>query len=127
MLLQLVVQEEQKHNMKNKTVIAKYKYTGMSAQKVRLVADLIRKMNALEAMNMLQFVNKAASKVVMKNLKSAIANATNNHGMDKKKLFVVASYVDEAPTTKRFRIASRRGPQERLKRSSHITVELREQ
>ena len=94
--------------MKNKTVIAKYKYTGMSAQKVRLVADLIRKMNALEAMNMLQFVNKAASTVVMKNLKSAIA-------------------VDEAPTTKRFRIASRRGPQERLKRSSHITVELRKQ
>ena len=113
--------------MKNKTVIAKYKYSGMSAQKVRLVADLIRKMNAIEAMNMLQFVNKAASKVVMKNLKSAIANATNNHGMDKKKLIVVASYVDEAPTTKRFRIASRRGPQERLKRSSHITVELREQ
>ncbi|MEI6462893.1 MAG: 50S ribosomal protein L22 [bacterium] len=112
--------------MNKKIAISKLKYSGMSAQKVRLVADMIRNSDANEALNMLTFVQKYAAKPIAKALKSAIANATNNHEMDKKKLVISKLTVDEAPTLKRYRIASRHGPQERLKRSSHITVELTE-
>lgn len=113
--------------MKDKVAISKNKYTGHSAQKVRLVADMVRGMNAQDAINMLYFVNKAASLHVSKAIKSALSNAVNNHEMDKKKLVISKILVDEAPTLKRYRIASRRGPQQVLKRSSHILVELKEQ
>jgi len=107
------------------TVIAKNKYTGQSAQKVRLVADMIRGKNALKSLEVLEFVNKAATLHVKKCLASAIANGVVA-GMDKGKLSISSILVDEAPTMKRSRIRSRRGPGEILKRSSHITIILKE-
>lgn len=113
--------------MSNKTIaIAKNKYTGQSAQKVRLVADMIRGKSAIKSMDVLEFVNKAATHHVKKCLNSAIANA-QVLGMDKSKLKISSIVVDEAPTLKRGRIRSRRGPGEILKRSSHITIKLIEE
>jgi len=105
--------------------IAKNKYTGQSAQKVRLVADMIRGKNAVKSLDVLEFVNKAATLHVKKCLASAIANAVVL-GLDKDKLVISSITVDEAPTMKRGRIRSRRGPGEILKRSSHITIILNE-
>ncbi len=107
----------------DKIIVAKNKYTGSSAQKTRLVAALVKKMNALDASEMLNFVNKVAGKHVKKAIDSAIANG-KTLGYSQNKLFIDRILVDEAPTMKRGRIASRRGPRTILKRTSHITVYL---
>ena len=109
----------------NKLVIAKTKYADKTARKVRLVADLIRNKTALEAMDILRFKSKkAAAEVVMKTLKSAIANATNNFGMDKKNLIVVKVLVDDAPVFKRGRAISRGRYHQILKRNCHVLIGL---
>lgn len=109
-----------------KVATAKYKYTGQSAQKVRLVANMVKGMNVNDALSILKFTNKTAAKVVYKVLHSVYSNAVNTKEMDKKKLTITKITVDEAPTQKRFRIASRHGYREILKRSSHIMVEVKE-
>lgn len=107
----------------DKIIVAKNRYTGSSAQKTRLVADMVRKMNALDASEMLNFVNKVAGKNVKKTIDTALANA-KTLGYSQNKLIIDRIMVDEAPTMKRGRIASRRGPRTILKRTSHITVYL---
>lgn len=93
--------------LNNKSVIAKNKYTGHSAQKVRLIADLIRGKNAEQSKQVLEFVNKAASLHVKKCLDSAIANAVVK-GLDRSKLTIDQILIDEAPTLKRMRIRSKK-------------------
>ncbi|MBN1915952.1 50S ribosomal protein L22 [Candidatus Dojkabacteria bacterium] len=110
--------------MEKELVCAKNRYVGNAPRKVRLVAGLVRGKNALEAIEMLKFVNKAASLPVKKVLNSAIANATFNKGWDKKQLKVSKITVDEAPSFKRGRAVSRGRYRRILKRNSHITVVL---
>jgi large subunit ribosomal protein L22 len=105
-----------------KIVFAKNKYVDKTARKVRLLVDLIRGKKLPEAMALLQFSNKSASENVIKTLKSAAANATNNFGMNKNDLVVVKAFVDEAPTFKRGRAVSRGRYHQILKRNSHITI-----
>lgn len=107
-----------------KVVYAKLKNCLISAQKVRLVADLIRGKSVDSSIAILQFTNKTASKDVLKNLKSAIANAVNNEGMDKKDLIVKEIFVDDAPMYKRGRPAARGRYRSIIKRNSHITIGL---
>jgi large subunit ribosomal protein L22 len=94
----------------------------ISAQKARLVADLVRGMPVDKASNVLEYTNKKAAHMVRKVLLSAVANAENNLGADVDELKVASIFVDEGPTMKRmFARAKGRGSRI-LKRTSHITV-----
>lgn len=100
------------------------KYIRMSAQKVRLVADLVRGMDAEEALNVLQFTPKAAAYEVRKVVRSAIANAEENYGIPADELYIAEISADEGPTLKRGRAGARGRYKPLLKRSAHITVVL---
>ncbi|NLJ73428.1 MAG: 50S ribosomal protein L22 [Firmicutes bacterium] len=98
----------------------------ISPRKARQVVDLIRDKDVDEALSILRFTPKAGSPIVEKVLRSAIANAENNHDMDVDSLYVAECYVDQGPTLKRIRPRAR-GMADRIrKRTSHITVILRE-
>lgn len=98
------------------------RYIRISPRKVRYVADLVRGKKVDEAMSILRFTRRGASRVVQKVLASAIANATENHNMDEPKLYISRVYVDEGPTLKRFRPRARGRATRIRKRTSHITV-----
>ncbi len=105
---------------------AELKNCGVSAQKTRLVIDLVRGKPAVEAMTMLKFTNKVAAHHVGKLLASAVANAEENFGVNRDDLFVYAITADEAPTRKWRSFGARGRFKPLLRRSSHITIVLRE-
>jgi large subunit ribosomal protein L22 len=96
----------------------------MSPQKVRLVVDMVRGMDASEALNVLRFTPKAAAKVVSKTISSAVANAEETHGLSVDDLVVSTIMADEGPTLKRGRAGARGRYKPLLKRGSHLTVIL---
>lgn len=98
----------------------------IAPRKVRLVVDLIRGKQAGEAIAILKHTPKAASPVVEKLLKSAIANAEHNYDMDVNNLLISSVYVDEGPTMKRFRPRAQGRASQINKRTSHITVVVSE-
>lgn len=107
--------------------IAKHRFARTSAQKARLVADLIREKTVVEALMTLQLTNKKAAQLIRKVLESAIANAEHNVGMDVDQLNVARIFVDEGPTLKRT-MPRAKGRADRIsKRSSHITVVVSDQ
>ena len=105
---------------------ATLKYARISARKVKIVADLIRGKNAEEALSIVKFTPKAASEIIEKLLKSAIANAENNHNMNISNLYVAEIYANQGPTLKRIRPAAKGSAVRIRKRTSHITIVLRE-
>lgn len=102
------------------------KYIGISAQKVRLVIDVIRGMQALEAMDVLAHMPQAAAVEVRKTLQSAIANAEENESMAPEDLWIEEIYADVGASTKRYRPGARGRVKPIIRRSSHITVKLEE-
>ncbi|MBD7945043.1 MULTISPECIES: 50S ribosomal protein L22 [Psychrobacillus] len=98
----------------------------IAPRKVRLVVDLIRGKQVGEAVAILQLTPKAASPVVEKVLKSAIANAEHNYDLDINNLVVSEVFVDEGPTLKRFRPRAMGRASAINKRTSHITVVVSE-
>lgn len=94
----------------------------ISAQKVRLVADMVRGLPVGRASDVLQFTNKKAAHMVRKVLLSAVANAENNLGADVDELKVATIFVDEGPTMKRMMARAKGRGSRILKRTSHITV-----
>ena len=96
----------------------------ISAQKVRLVADLVRGMPVEQAEQVLTYTNKKAAAVVKKVLLSAISNAEHNDGADIDELKVSEIYVDEGPTMKRGRARAKGRGTRILKRTSHVTVKV---
>lgn len=94
----------------------------MSADKMRLVVDLIRNKDVNEALAILNNFHKKASKIVAKVLNSAIANAENNLGLDKTKLYIQKAIVDEGAVIKRHMFDSRSHIGRNDHRTSHITV-----
>ncbi len=102
------------------------KYIRMSPRKVRLVTDLIRGKAADEADQILKFTNKRAAHAVRKVLKSAVANAVNNHDLLEDELVVKAAYVDEGPTLKRILPRARGRAEIIKKRTSHINIIVEE-
>ncbi len=100
------------------------KYIRMSAQKVRLVTDLVRGMDVQEAMDLLRFTPKAAAYEVRKAIQSAVANAEENYGVTADELYIAEITADEGPTLKRGRPGARGRYKPILKRSAHITVVL---
>jgi len=115
---------EDKENSDKQLVFAYGKYFRTSAQKARLVVDLIKGKNTIEALSILKFTNKRAVEYVKKVLDSAIANAVNNFQLDKKNLYIKIIQVDDAPIIKRGRSGSRGRYQPILKRNCHITIGL---
>jgi len=102
------------------------KHARISPRKVTIVLDLIRGKNADEAMGILKNTRKAASEYLIKLLNSAVANAENNFGMDKSKLYVSECFVCPGPTLKRGQARARGGFDRLLKRTSHMTIVVKE-
>jgi large subunit ribosomal protein L22 len=102
------------------------KFTGISAQKTRIVLNEMRGKQAEAALAILQFMPQRAAKEVAKTIKSAIANATENFGLDAEDLYISKIVADEAPTRKWRRFGARGRFKPWLRRSSHITVVLDE-
>ena len=105
---------------------ATLRFARISARKVKIVADLIRGKKADEALAIVKFTPKASSEILEKLLKSAIANAENNHGMNRGNLVVSEIYANQGPTMKRIRPAAKGLAVRIRKRTSHITIKLRE-
>jgi large subunit ribosomal protein L22 len=112
--------------MATQNIRAKLSHYSVSAQKVRLVIDLIRGKDAVDALEMLRFVQKRSAGPVRKLLASAVANAEENFGLNRDDLYIAKIYADEAPTRKWRRFGARGRFKPRLRRSSHVTVILRE-
>jgi large subunit ribosomal protein L22 len=108
-------------------VRAKLRFVRVSPRKARLVADLIRGKGSEEAMNILTFTKKAAAKILIKLLKSAIANATQKKTIDIDRLYIKKIAVDQGPTMKRFQPRAMGRATTIRKRSSHITIILDEE
>lgn len=102
------------------------KYIRIAPRKIRVVIDLIRGKNVGEAFAILKHTPKVGSEVVEKVLKSAVANAEHNYDMNTDKLYVAAAYVDQGPTLKRIHPRSRGQAFKILKRSSHVSVVVKE-
>lgn len=98
----------------------------MSPFKVRRVADVVRSMDVNEAVARLRMMPQRAAKPVRKVVESAAANAEENLGLSRHDLYIDQIMVDEGPRQKRYRFGGRGRIKPRTKRSSHITVILRE-
>lgn len=94
----------------------------IAPRKARLTIDLVRGKSITEATAILSNLNTKASRIVTKVLKSAIANAVNNLGMDEKTLIIKEAFINEGPTIKRARMGSRGYVDPILKRTSHVSV-----
>ena len=105
---------------------AKLSYARISSRKVKIVIDLIRNKSVGEALAILKLTPKAGSEIVEKLLLSAMANAENNHDMDVEKLYVAEVYANQGPTLKRVRPRAQGRAFRIRKRTSHITVVLKE-
>lgn len=99
----------------------------MAPRKTQLVADLIRGKRSEEALNILTFTKKAAAKIIIKVLKSAIANATQKKTVDIDRLYIKKITVDQGPTMKRFQPRALGRATMIRKRTSHITIVLDEE
>ena len=105
-------------------VTAKLRGAPLSAQKGRLVADMIRKMDVSSAVNVLKFTTKKGAQLMLKLLESAIANAENNNGADIDALKVGMVCVDEATTLKRMSPRAKGRANRISKRTCHITIKV---
>lgn len=94
----------------------------IAPRKARLVIDLIRGKNVEEADKILKNINKEASRLSRKVLVSAVANAENNLGLNKKDLVVKEAIVNEGQTMKRMKFGSRGHVDPIKKRTSHIKI-----
>ena len=105
---------------------AHLRYARIAPRKVSIVLDLIRNQELDKALAILQYTPKAASELLYKLVKSAAANAENNFNMDKNNLYVAECYVTPGPTLKRVMPRAQGRAYRILKRTSHITVVLKE-
>jgi large subunit ribosomal protein L22 len=102
--------------------LAQHRQARSSAQKVRLIANLIRNKKVSQALNILNYTNKKAAILVKKVLESAIANAEHNDGADIDTLIIKKIFVNEGSTMKRMMPRAKGRADRILKRTSHITV-----
>ena len=105
-------------------VIAQLRGLRMSPRKVRLVANMVRRMDVAVAETQLKFYNKAASKPLLKLLQSAMANAEHNFKLDPSKLWIRHLTVDGGPTLKRWRSRAFGRAAPIRKRTAHVVIKL---
>ena len=98
----------------------------ISAQKVRLLVNMVRGKDVVEALNILKFMSNSAATPVSKVVSSAMSNAEENFGVSRDDLYIYQIFADEAPTRRWRRFGARGRFKPWLRRSSHITVILRE-
>ena len=110
----------------NKTAKAYLRYARISPRKVCIVLDLIRGKKVDTAMAILNNTPKSASEYLIKLLKSAVANAEHNFNMDPEKLYVTECFVCPGPTLKRIRPRAQGRAFRINKKTSHITLVLKE-
>ena len=103
-----------------------HKGARIAPRKARLTIDLIRGKKATEAVTILSKLNREAARLIIKVLKSAIANATNNLGLKEENLIVSQALIDEGTTMKRMRFGSRGHVDPIKKRTSNITIVVSE-
>ena len=102
------------------------RYARISPRKVSIVMDLIRNKPLDEALAILQYTPKAACEPLLKLVKSAAANAENNHNMDVSKLYVSICFVTPGPTLKRIMPRAQGRAYRIFKRTSHVTMVVSE-
>src|SRR5215467_8486886 len=104
-------------------VIARARYIRRAPRKARLVADMVRGLRVADALAQLQFSPRHAAVDVAKAIKSAAANAENNHNLSRDELWLKQVLVDDGPTTmKRVRPVSRGMAHQYFHRTCHITA-----
>ena len=118
--------KKERNQNKDTRPSAKLSYARMSAQKAGFVLDAIRGKDVQTALGILAYNPRYASSVIEKLLKSAIANAENNHNLDKAKLYVKEAYVNDGPVLKRSVPDSRGRIAKNDHRTSHVTVVVAE-
>lgn len=102
------------------------RYVRIAPRKVRIVLDLIRNKDVDEALAILKFTPKAASPIVYKLVNSAAANAEHNYNMNRDNLYISQAYADQGPTLKRFKARAMGRAGMIRKRTSNITIVLKE-
>ncbi len=118
--------KRQRNEVKDTRPSAKLSYARMSVTKACFVLDAIRGKDVTTALGILAYNPRYASGVIEKLLKSAIANAENNNGLDAKDLYVAECYANKGPTMKRIRPRAQGRAYRIEKRMSHITIVLDE-
>lgn len=120
--------KEKKVNRKERAnrAIAMAKYVRLSPRKARLVADLIRGKDALEAIDILEFTNKKAARLIKKTLESAIANGIHNCNMNEENLKVATIMINDGPALKRVMPRAMGRADIIRKPTAHIIVEVAE-
>ena len=106
--------------------IATAKYVRITPRKVKIVADLIKGQSLDDAYAILTYTPKIASPVIAKVLKSAESNAVNNFQLDRNKLYVADAIANPGPVLKRYIPRARGSASSIKKRTSHITIVLKE-
>ncbi|AKM81170.1 MAG: 50S ribosomal protein L22 [Candidatus Pacebacteria bacterium GW2011_GWF2_38_9] len=104
---------------------AEQRNTRQTSRKVRLVADVVKKMSIVDAINQLAVMNRKSSLLVLKVLRQATANATNNFNLVLSDLEIDNIVINDGPALKRWRAVSRGRAHTILKRTCHVRVDLR--
>ena len=120
------IKRERNENQRETRPTAKLSYARVSVQKACFVLDAIRGKDVQTALGILAYNPRYASSLIEKLLKSAIANAENNNGMNPENLYVAACYANKGPTMKRIRPRAQGRAYRIEKRMSHITIVLNE-
>jgi large subunit ribosomal protein L22 len=102
------------------------RYLPISPQKLRLVLNEVRGQNAVDAMNLLQFMPQKGAELAVKVLKSAMANAENNFELDPADMYISAIRADEGPRRSWRRFGARGRFKPIIRRTSHLTITLSE-
>lgn len=100
------------------------KYVRMSHLKLRDVARELQGMKANEALELLKFIPRKSARLIYKTLKSAIANAENNHDLNSDSLIIYRALIEQGPALKRFRPSARGMAHPYIKGTSHIRIVL---
>jgi len=100
------------------------RYARMSPKKMREVARTIQGRKAPDAVNLLTLIPRKSARLIVKTLKSAIANAENNNNLSADSLVVKTAVIDNGPVLKRFKAAARGSAAPRRKKMSHIRIVL---
>ena len=120
------IKKERNKVTKDKRPQATAKYMGIPASKAKIVLDQIKGKDVKTAEALLKYNPRVAAEIIGKVLKSAVANAENNLGMDVSKLYVEEVAAGQGPTAKRIRPRAQGRAYRILKRSSHISIILNE-
>ena len=102
------------------------KYVRISPRKSRHVIDLVRGKSVSDALAILKFTPNKAAKPIAKVVKSAAANAEHNYEMDKDRLYIAEAFIDQGPIIKRYKPRAQGRADVMKRRTSHITVVVKE-